>query len=77
MSTRWDAVLPVLHARILHFFKPVNDQKLSIFETSSGNSFTAVSIFKTIDHEVEKDHDERENIKESSISEIELIKQHI
>ena len=48
-----------------------NDQKLSIREPSSGDSFTVVSISKINDHDAEEDNDEGKTIGES-ISEMEL-----
>lgn len=67
-------VLPVLHTHTLHFFKSINDQNLSACGNSSGDSFTAVSIFKIIDHEAKEDNDEGKIVIESSISEIELLR---
>ena len=71
MSTRWDAVLPVPHTHTLHFFKPINDQKLSKCETSSGDFHNVVSILKITDQEAEEENDEGEIIREN-ISEIEV-----
>ena len=65
MSTGYDVVLPVPHPHTLHFFKSINDQKLSTCENSSGDSFTAVSIFKITEQEAEEDNEEGKIIGEN------------
>ena len=54
VKTHWSAVLPVPHNHTLHFIKPINDEKLKVCETSSGDSFTVVIIFKITNQEAKE-----------------------
>ena len=72
LSTHWDAGYQYHTLVTLYFYKPSNDSKLNIFETTlSGDSLSVVSIFKITDQQAEEDNEEGVIIRES-ISKIEL-----